>query len=157
MNQPFGFYLTLTYGRRFGESWGKNEGIFRRGYRQFQVVNHLISTSEGDNQKVMPLMNLFSSPPPLNVEPFPRVPCLFAKVLTVRLVTAACRGIHLRIILQGGSVSSLCSDGALGSHKHHSYVQPLNIQNDNDDPYLQCTTARDTFFCGSIPSDRAYM
>lgn len=67
MNQPFRFYLTLTYGRRFGGGWGKDEGIFKRGYGPFQIINRLISTLEGDDDKVILLTDLFSSAPQFNV------------------------------------------------------------------------------------------
>lgn len=115
MNQPFRLYLTLTYGRWFGGSWGNDEWIFKGGYGAFQIINRLISTAEGDDQKVIPLMDLFSSPPLLNVEPLPR-PAVFVYKGPDRKTSKCrmCGGIHLTRILH------LCLDGALGSHEHRN-------------------------------------
>lgn len=73
-----------------GGSWGNDEWIFKGGYGPFQIINRLISTAEGDDQKVIPLMDLFSPPPLLDMEPLPRPALSVVEVLTGRLLNAAC-------------------------------------------------------------------
>lgn len=90
MNQPFRFCLTLTYGRRFGGSLGRDKGKFKRGYGPFQIINRLISTAKRDNEKVMLLTDLFSSPPLVKVELLPRPTVFVLKVPDKKTLKAAC-------------------------------------------------------------------